>query len=480
MNREDYQKAMECFEPDPFLRARVAAAVRERRPIRTHPVRRVFAVALAAALALVCTMAAAMAVSPELRATVISLFQMDAVEQVPGIPEGVDEVRQAAVGEGITAQYARLEGNWSIWNGILWKGPYNKGGQFYDLVNGELVNVGTDAKEAAVRLKWNGLERTAQFSWFVYNGTLYHTEETKIRMSGESDLALSIGNIGTRTDKLMLTAADVGLRRDTWSWVYDLETGEVTDVLASCGLEDIGPIRRLKISEDLKHALAWVGCLEESTPYLVDLEAKTCTSLSQVFGMELREGQFPNEDGDAFEVEFSGSDTVLLTRFWNYLMEIDQLPHINGAWTYHIPSGAVARTAAEGENLLLMTPITLSLAGDGGVTVVDLRTGTHTRLEGVTAFAEPNRGFRCHPDLSGAKLLWADMEGDSVSRIGIVDLEEGSFRAFSRNDQSGQENLMFEYMFWLSDGRVASLRDLGYDFESDSSTYQLCVYEFDP
>lgn len=483
MNSKDYRKAMECFEPDPFLRARLGEAVENARPVRSRPARRVFTVALAAALALACTMAAALAVSPELRSSVISLFQMEVVEQVPGIPEGVSGVKQVDIGGGVTAQYVRVEGFWSVANGLLQDGKYHEDTDsrlwhYYDLIDGQLAEVGTDAREAAVQLTWNGVERSTRFRWFVYNGTLHYTEETEMRMSGESDLALVIQAIGNRTDKLMLTAADVGLRRDTWSWVYDLETGEVTDVLAGCGLEDIGPIRRLTLSEDLKHALAWVGYLEESTPYLVDLEAKTCTSLRDVFGMELREGQFPDENGEAVEVEFSGDDTVLLIRFRDQFMETERLPHINGAWTYHIPSGMVTQTVSENERPLVMTPLTLSLTGNGEVTVVDLRTGTHTRLEGVTAYEEHYADFRCHADPAGTRLLWADMDGDRVARMGIVDLEKGTFRAFQRDDQSGQEELKFEYMYWLYDGRVASLRDLGWDPETKEYPCQICVYDF--
>lgn len=483
MNSKDYRKAMECLEPDPFLRARLAAAVENARPVRSRPMRQVFTVALAAALALACTMAAALAVSPELRSSVISLFQMDVVEQVPGIPEGVSGVKQVDIGEGVTAQYVRVEGFWSVANGLLQDGKYREDTDsrlwhYYDLIDGQLVEVGTDAREAAVQLTWNGVERSARFRWFVYNGTLHYTEETEMRMSGESDLALVIQVIGNRTDKLMLTAADVGLRRDTWSWVYDLETGDVTDVLAGCGLENIGPIRRLRMSEDLKHALAWVGYLEESAPYLVDLEAKTCTSLRDVFGMELREGQFPDENGEAVEIEFSDDDTVLLIRFRDQFMETERLPHINGAWTYHIPSGMVTQTVSENERPLVMTPLTLSLTGSGEVTVVDLRTGSHTRLEGVAAYEEHCEDFRCHADPTGARLLWADMDGDRVARMGIVDLEEGTFRAFERDDQSGQEELKFEYMYWLYDGRVASLRDLGWDPETKDYPCQICVYDF--
>lgn len=139
-----------------------------------------------------------------------------AVELEPGIPEGASGVKQVDIGGGVTAQYVRVEGFWSVANGLLQDGKYHEDTDsrlrhYYDLIDGQLVEVGTDAREAAVQLTWNGVERSARFRWFVYNGTLHYTEETEMRMSGESDLALVIQAIGSRTDKLMLTAADVGL-----------------------------------------------------------------------------------------------------------------------------------------------------------------------------------------------------------------------------------------------------------------------------
>ena len=66
---------------------------------RSHSMKRIFTVVLAAVLALMCTMAVAMAVSPEFRITVISLLQLGEKEQVPGIPAGVNEVRRVTIGD---------------------------------------------------------------------------------------------------------------------------------------------------------------------------------------------------------------------------------------------------------------------------------------------------------------------------------------------------------------------------------------------
>lgn len=77
-----------------------------------RPVRRIFTVALAAALALICTLAAAMAVSPQFREAVISLFQLGEVEQVPDVPEEPGEVKQITIGGEVTAQYVKVDASW--------------------------------------------------------------------------------------------------------------------------------------------------------------------------------------------------------------------------------------------------------------------------------------------------------------------------------------------------------------------------------
>lgn len=58
MNETEYKKAMECFEPDPFLRTRTAAAVEAGRP-RVRPLRRVVMIACVAALAVGCILSIA-------------------------------------------------------------------------------------------------------------------------------------------------------------------------------------------------------------------------------------------------------------------------------------------------------------------------------------------------------------------------------------------------------------------------------------
>ena len=91
---------------------------------RALPVRRIFT----AALALLCTIAAAMAVSPPFRAAVISLFQLAEAEQVPGIPAGfgsmkkiIEEIIPCHIGIEYVFWYitwAMMEARFDTWGDI--------------------------------------------------------------------------------------------------------------------------------------------------------------------------------------------------------------------------------------------------------------------------------------------------------------------------------------------------------------------------
>ena len=83
MNTLDYRRAMEQLSPDPALEEKIRSRLAQpyRPKLRS---RRTAGRVLIAAAAIVCTLAAALAVSPELRAAVLTFFRVEQSEQVPG------------------------------------------------------------------------------------------------------------------------------------------------------------------------------------------------------------------------------------------------------------------------------------------------------------------------------------------------------------------------------------------------------------
>ena len=445
---------------------------------RPRPVRRIFTVALAAALALLCTLAAAMAVSPQFREAVISLFQIGEVEQVPDIPEEANEVIQIAIGGEVSAQYVKVVGTWSADSGLgllRRRDPADGQEHFYDVAGGELVEVGADASEIFTSVSWYGRTIPVHLRFFVYQDTLYLYNSYGGSCEEESmTFVVSPERLGSRTDVVLLRGECYGSEADTnWAWVCDLDTGEVRDVLAGFGLEKFPYMERVLLAEDLKHALirGWDGASGSgTTPYLADLEEKTCTPLGQLMGLDI-----PTAFG-SYEVTFYDSDTVLLAMapLWR--------PEPTNVWAYHIPSGMVTPTAENEEELTSITPeadvygwgLAQKVDENGNVTIVDLRTGRQVRLEGITA------ADRCYLKLNSARtrLLWVDRVGSSLNRLGVIDLESGEFKAFAR------ENMELQYdedVFWLDDDRVVTRMDLHTGDHQGPSTlneYYLCIYEF--
>lgn len=494
MNEKLFLEAMEGISEEYIVRAGERLAyIAPREKGRVRSVKRVFTVALAAVLVAVCTMAAAMAVSPELREMIISLFQIGETEQVPGIPAGVNEVRQVTIGGQVSAQYVKLEGAWYADDGqalllrwdaepesVLDRQPEH----FYDLVDGELVEVGADAPETAAHLSWLGWDIDLRFRSFPYNGRLYFYDQA-FTCFGDPDLpsgTVYAERLGSRTDVAVLQGECYRPVDTSRAWICDLKTGEVWDVLADCGFAEDCFLAPVLFAEDLKHALvrAWDGESGSGlTPYLVDLEEKTYTPLSELMGLDI-ETAFGR-----YEVSFYDSDTVMLS------MPSLYQPEPISVWTYHIPSGMTAPTV-QGETDLQRIwsgeayhwALAQQVDEDGCVTILDLHTGGRVKLEGITVA----QGQRCYlkANPSQTKLLWAEWGDSGVSRLGVVDLKNGVFTAFARENLDIQYN---DVSFWMGDDRVAVMMNLRtgmdyvepgkeYLYDKIPPAYYLCVYEF--
>lgn len=444
---------------------------------RPRPMKRIFTVALAAALALICTLAAAMAVSPEFREAVISLFQLGEVEQVPDVPKEPGEVKQITIGGEVSAQYVKVDASWGMDSGLglLQRLDADDGQErFYDVADGELVEVGVDASELSTAVSWYDRTINVHLRFFVYQGTLYLYNG--YGGSCEEDSMTFVVNperLGSRTDVILLRGECYGSEADTnWAWVCDLKTGEIWDVLAGCGLEKFVSMERVLLTEDLRYALirGWDGTSGSGiTPYLANLEERTCVPLSELMGQDI-----PTAFG-SYEAAFYDSDTVLLAMapLWR--------PEPSSVWAYHIPSGMVTPTVVNEEGLTAIDSenaydwaLAQKVDENGAVTIVDLRTGRQVRLEGITA------ADHCYLKINSARtrLLWVDWGDHGLNRLGVIDLENGEFKAFERENMELRYN---EAVFWLDDDRVVTMMDLhtGEPFESyPANEYYLCIYKF--
>ncbi len=486
MNSKLFLDAMEDINETYIIRAQERLGyLTAHRKSQTHSMKRLFTVMLAAVLALLCTVAVAMAVNPELREAIISLFQIGEVEQVPGIPAGVNEVKQVTIGGEVSAQYVKVEGIWYGDDGqdllVRWDGGPQSGfdrqaEHFYDLIDGELVEVGADAPETSAHLSWQGRDIDIRFRSFPYNGRLYICGSHVTGFGDPTSGSMHVERLGSRTDVVVLRGECYQPVDANWAWICDVKTGEVRDVLADCGIDEIDPIAPILFAEDLKHAIARGrdGISGPGyTPYLADLEGKTHSPLSELMGLDI-----PTAFG-SYEVTFCGSDTVLLSMapVWR--------PEPTSVWAYHIPSGMVTPTVSEETELQGIWSgnvwdwmLAQKVDEDGSVTIVDLHTGGRVKLEGITV----SHGERCYfkANDSLTKLLWVEWGdgGSALDRLGVVDLETGVFTALAREDLDIRRNAS---VFWMGDDRVVVMLDIHPDEPHGSDPtreYYLCVYEF--
>lgn len=476
MNSEFLLDALEYIDERYILKAqRRLGLLAGQNKARPRPVRRIFTVALAAALALICTLAAAMAVSPQFREAVISLFQLGEVERVPDVPETGYEVKQVTIGGQVSAQYVRTDGYWLANDGETILRQWDDGeDRFWDLMDGQLAEVGTDARETTAHVSWQGIDYTIRFRTFVHDGLLYTCDVTGNESSHSSDVIWP-ERLGRRTDVVQLNGWSV---RDSgesnWCWVCDLKTGQVWDVLAGCGLEKFPYLNQVLLAEDGKHALirAWDGGDGSGQiPYLVDLEEKTYAPLGELMGLDIKADTRSYD----YEVSFAGSDRVLLS-----------MPPVWSAepanvWTYHIPSGTVTPilTNEEGfENICTdlsgYTELAAKVNEDGSLTIIDLGDGRRVRLEGVT-FSPGHQLLKANA--ARTKLLWMESGEGAQQRMGVIDLETGEFTAFARE---GLDPRLNETFSWLGNDRVVTTINLhtGEGYVPGGEEYYLCVYEF--
>lgn len=443
-------------------------------PAKVLSIKRIFTVALAAVLVLLCTVAAAMAISPEFREAVISLFQIGEAERVPDIPAGANEVKQVTIGGKVSAQYVRLDSSWGIDSlfshcDVMPDGSLENE-RFYVLEDDGLAQVDVDAPETTIRLNYRDTDVEIRFRAFPYDGQLY-LYDVATDLEDLTLLAIYPKRLGSRTDVVVLDCEYYdGQAEGHWAWVYDLEAGEVRDVLAGCGLEALGHARPILFTEDLRYALVRAGDdTAEGTPYLVNLEQKSYSPLGELMGLDI------SETFGAYEAAFYGSDAVMLAMAPLWRIEPSSV------WVYHIPSGTVTPTVVDEEGLQIVDQgpdyawnLVQKVDKDGIVTIVDLHTGGRVKLEGITA--QGNCYLKANA--SQTKLLWVDWGDDGLHRLGVIDLETGEFTAFERE---GMELRYNEAVFWLDDDRVAAMMDLhtGEPYGSYSTNeYYLCVYKF--
>jgi hypothetical protein len=240
-----------------------------------------------------------------------------------------------------------------------------------------------------------------------------------------------------------------------------LDTGETEDILAGTGVEDLDGAYDYVWTGDLSRAL--VTCRdgwETTTTWYCDLTARTLTPVGEL------------TDTGADGALFADDDTLIVT---------EDTDTECSCWSYDLTTGQVKQVLAGVQRCKQYTEgawgvmffggrYALSVDQSGGLTVVDLKTGAETMVEGFTLDGDGD--FISSPSL--AKLLYwredKDADGLAIAELGALDLEKGTFLAF---DREGYDTVYEYAVGWLDDDRAAV-----YARDQDGQGAYLCLYEF--
>lgn len=473
MNINDYRRAMDRIAPDAKLKERIMDQTKR----KYRPARRVFTVALAAALTAACLATVALAASPELRTAVLSFFHMEEREQVPSSnakPEGPD-ISNADIGQLVKAQYIKMDSyrygySAGLLHHLTWSEDWKtlQDGKFWEAKDGELVPVEVEMQTSKVDITHNNIHYQGEFYWFVRDGQLSYFTGDNRAYDEEQDIQTDwdLTPIPGRTDALMLCLSiGTQMERRESSLLYHLDTGEVEDLFAGVDpaiLEDSdGSIW----SPSARRALI-VGRASEKFPdgreWLYDRETGTLTDVKDLGGAGAEFGVFVDDD------------TLILRAYTDE-------PETITCWAYDIPSGQATQTLPQSpyyrerdEAPYGVIPFyggwCMEIGQDGSACLIDLVTGERTPLENFVF--QKNMNFWLNP--SGDKLLYyakaPETEGFGISQLGVIDLKQMTFIAF---DREGYENLREGGICWESDNTISIEAST-----LDGETKYLLLYQF--
>lgn len=470
MNQNEYRNALDQLTPDSGMKERIASSLRaERRPVKRFPLRRGLSVALAAALVLACTVMGALAVSPELRTLVLSFFHLEETERVPETAS--PGVTQAEIGP-VKAQYIRLDGKrYSDGYGVLFQVDRSEedahvlAARFWTVEDGELVTL--ECQTTALDLTWKGEPVRDTVYWCVTGDRAFcYCDGAMVA----SDTDWTVRSIPGRTDAVLLYISQ-GRQLDyrQYPLLLHLDTGEVEDILAGTGADELDNAAGFDWSADLSRVI--INTNDGLATYLCDRSAGTLTELT------------PPGDAEEISAVFAGEDALLLfAPTWTENAGYTAM----SCWAHDLSTGEMTQTLADEPIYREEAPGAMffgsrhcvRVRADRSVSVLDLLTGTETPVENFTL--DELGTFSSNP--AGTKLLYfvrdTGLKGLGISQIGVLDLEKGTFTAF---DREGYETLREVSLGWFDDSRVmihATPRDDSGTLSYLSETHYFLLYEF--
>ncbi len=405
-------------------------------------IRRALTLAATVILVLSVCFTTALAVSPDFREFVFSFFNITEPEIVPeNIPdEGANnnmEVEEGRINIGgvIEGTYIHFPNMSAVRNGIFMvctdAVQMNSGSQYdaYYEKDGEFIRLEESTFDQTYHLFGNDIHVT--FDWVEHNGTVATTfmdsEAPFVKFSGAGDV----------------TATLMWLQIDSpgeeffgyYPVLINVRTGELTDICAGLGVENLRQIRQAAISDDLTQLIIvdWEGNV-----YYADLVGRKLYALDDLLGQECAACALV----DGMLVAWSENyGTVTVRAFdpatWEFRETYSGQPEFISGFDSTIHSSQMYRG----------TRFALEVDANQDVYVIDLLSGQRSIIDGFK-WQQNNEVFtECVPSADGNKLLIYSRGATTYyESIGVLDCSNRSYVKFSR-ENIGNVNEHAAYWF---------------------------------
>lgn len=470
MNSKQILSAMNNISSEYILSAQKKLGYDSEEPLKKQiqvkwhrTIRRTLALAAAVILMLSVCFTTALAVSPEFREFVFAFFNITEPEIVPeNIPDEsannnmqVEEGR-INIGGVIEGTYIHFPQMSAIGNGVFkvcTDDVQMNSGSHYDAYyekDGEFIRLEESKFDQTYHLFGNDIR--VEFDWVEYNGdvitTFVESEPPFVKFGGAGDVASTLMwlQIDPPGDEVF----------GYYPVLINVRTGELTDICAGLGLENLRQIRQASISDDLTQLLIvdW-----DKNIYYIDLEGRKLYAIDDLLGEKCSACALV----DGMLVAWSGSyGTVSVRVFdpvtWESRETYSGRPGFISGFDSTIHSSQMYRG----------TRFALEVDGNQDVHVIDLLNGQRSIIDGFK-WQQNNEVFtECVPSAVGNKLLIYSRGATTYyESIGVLDFSNRTYVKFSRENVGSVNE---HRAFWFDDDSVVIATS------GDGDTRQYYIY----
>lgn len=415
---------------------------------KTRGVRKMLALMAAVIVLMAVCFMTALAVSPELRESVFSFFNITEPEVVPEmVPDDTSannmdvEKGKINIGGVIEGTYIQFPNMSAAGNGVFLvctDDVQMNSGSHYDAYyekDGELIRLEEDTFNRTYYLFGNKIH--VKFDWVEYRGNAIITY-------AESEAPfVKFGGAGDVTSTLMWLQIDPPGEEafGYYPVLINVRTGELTDICAGLGVEKLRQIRQAAISDDLTQMLI---VDYDKNIYYADLVGRKLYPIDALLGARCAACALVDGMLVAWS-EYYGTYTVRVfdPASWESRETYTGRPKFISGFDSSIHDG----------DMYWGTRFALEVDENQAVSVIDLLSGERSVIEGFLWPQEDDVFTECVPSADGEKLLIYSRGPTTYYRsIGVLDFVNRTYVEFSRENVG----VVNEHAaFWFDNDSVA-------------------------